>query len=124
MRGKQMTATEAAVLDLLHSLHGASQVFRARADENAAIDGGSFARTQVLSQLRDGPRSVPAVARRLSLTRQSVQPVMDRLLESGLVERTTNPDHRSSSMFRITEQGAAVMAGVRARAAHMYDAIA
>ncbi|SFP36629.1 MarR family transcriptional regulator [Actinomadura madurae] len=118
------TTAEADVLELLHSLHGASQVYRARADENAAVGGVNFARTQVLGQLREGPQSVPAVARRLSLTRQSVQSVMDRLLEAGLVERTPNPGHRSSSLFRITAQGSAVMDGVRGRAARMYAAIA
>lgn len=121
---RQEPATDSAVLEALGALHAASQVFRARADENAAVSGGNFARTQVLAQLLDGPRSVPAVARGLSLTRQSVQAVMDRLLDAGLVERVPNPEHRSSPRFAVTPEGIAVMDGVRTRAARMHAAIA
>jgi DNA-binding MarR family transcriptional regulator len=48
---------------------------------------------------------VPQIARRMGLTRQSVQASVNRLLAEGLAEAGGNPDHRRSPLIRLTERG-------------------
>lgn len=53
--------------------------------------------------------NVPAVARRLGLTRQSVQRVVNELTSAGLVSLESNPDHERSPLVTLTEEGRRVM---------------
>ena len=57
--------------------------------------------------LADQPLTVPQIARRMGLTRQSVQASVNRLLTDGLVATDANPDHHRSPLVRLTETGAA-----------------
>lgn len=52
------------------------------------------------------------LARRLGLTRQSVQRVADRLSERGLARFTQNPYHERSPILRPTEPGSRARARV------------
>ncbi len=80
-------------------------------------DGEAIARTAGQTQVRwqvmwtaaHGERSVPAIARRLGVTRQSVQPVADDLVNSGLARYAPNPDHRRSPLLVLTDPGAKVV---------------
>jgi DNA-binding MarR family transcriptional regulator len=58
-----------------------------------------------MSVLSDQPHTVPTVARRLGLARQSVQRVADDLVAAGLVERSDNPDHQHSPRLVLTATG-------------------
>jgi DNA-binding MarR family transcriptional regulator len=60
----------------------------------------------VMSVMSDGPRTVPAIARRLGLSRQGVQRVANDLRAEGLVELRTNPDHARSPLVALTPTGA------------------
>ena len=51
------------------------------------------------------PLTVPQIARRMGLTRQSVHATVKRLMVDGLVELEPNADHRRSQLVRMTEQG-------------------
>jgi DNA-binding MarR family transcriptional regulator len=51
------------------------------------------------------PLTVPQIARRMGLTRQSVHATVKRLMADGLVELEPNADHRRSQLVRMTEQG-------------------
>ena len=79
----------------------------AAGDELAAEHGLTSARWQVLGAiaLAQRPLTVPQVARRMGLTRQSVHTTVNRLLADGLVELMPNADHRRSPLVRITEPG-------------------
>lgn len=55
---------------------------------------------------------MPKLARRLSLTRQSVQRVADALVESRLAGYAPNPDHRRSPLLRLTSAGSDVRKSV------------
>jgi DNA-binding MarR family transcriptional regulator len=79
----------------------------AAGDELAAEHGLTSARWQVLGAiaLAQRPLTVPQVARRMGLTRQSVHTTVNRLLADGLVELVPNADHRRSQLVRITELG-------------------
>src|SRR5262245_11813976 len=75
----------------------------------ARTAGQTQARWQVMWTAARGDRSVPAIARRLGVTRQSVQPVADELVNSGLARYTPNPDHRRSPLLALTEQGTKIV---------------
>lgn len=73
--------------------------------------------------------TVPQMARRMAMTRQSVQRVADLLAEARLVRFEPNPDHRRSPIVRTTEEGARVrdrlerqMRGFEQTAAELVDA--
>jgi DNA-binding MarR family transcriptional regulator len=77
--------------------------------------GLTSARWQVLGGLTDGPATVPAIARKMGLTRQSVQRIADRLMEEGFVATAPNPGHRRAKLHALTSHGEAVMAEVSRR---------
>ena len=53
------------------------------------------------------PLTVPRIARRMGLTRQSVQASVNRLFDDGMLASEPNADHARSPLFRLTERGAA-----------------
>jgi DNA-binding MarR family transcriptional regulator len=59
-----------------------------------------------------GARTVPQVARRLGVTRQSVQRVANLLAAEGLIESVTNPENARSPLFRLSERGEEVLAAI------------
>lgn len=79
---------------------------RSTSDQFSKRHGQSVARWHVLSVLLDGPRTVPEIAGRLGLQRQSVQRVVNELHADGLVEFAANPDHSRSRLVATSEGGA------------------
>lgn len=81
----------------------------AAGDLLAAGHGLTSARWQVLGAvaLEERPLTVPQVARRMGLTRQSVHTTVDHLVEDGMVELVPNADHRRSQLVCLTEVGRA-----------------
>jgi DNA-binding MarR family transcriptional regulator len=79
----------------------------AAGDVLAAEEGLSAARWQVLGAiaLADRELTVPQVARRMGLTRQSVHATVKRLVTDGLIEYASNEDHRRSPFVRLTAVG-------------------
>jgi DNA-binding MarR family transcriptional regulator len=80
-------------------------------DAGNRLSGGAgltSARWQVLGAvaLAERPPTVPQIARRMGLTRQSVHATVRRLVEDGLVELTRNDDHQRSPRVRLTPAGA------------------
>ena len=99
------TAAGRALTDLVmatFTLHGR---FMAAAEEMAAAGGITAARWQVIGACLDQPRPVAEIARRMGMTRQSVQRTADLLAERGLVEYRPNPAHRRSKLVACTEAG-------------------
>jgi len=81
---------------------------RATSESFARRCGQSAARWHVLSVVLEEPRTVPGIADRLGLSRQSVQRVVDDLATAGLVQRAENPRHRRSRLVAITASGEAI----------------
>ena len=81
----------------------------AAGDELTAGEGLTAARWQVLGAiaLAREPLTVPRIARRMGLTRQSVQASVNRLVDDGMLASQPNADHARSPLFRLTERGAA-----------------
>ena len=59
------------------------------------------------TMIRHGCRTVPEIAARRGVARQSVQEVVNRFVESGTIALRDNPDSKISRLLVVTEQGAA-----------------
>jgi DNA-binding MarR family transcriptional regulator len=103
------TAGGQAGTDLILRMFRANGAFLAAGDRLAAEEGLSAARWQVLGaiELEGRPLTVPQIARRMGLTRQSVQALVNRLFRETLVATVENPDHRRSPLIRLTDLGRA-----------------
>jgi len=77
--------------------------------------GLSTARWQVLGMIVGGPLTVSGIARRMGLTRQSVQRTANCLVLDGFAETAANPDHQTAKLYRLTPMGERVMAEVGLR---------
>lgn len=88
------------------------------ASERLGKDVGiSPARWQALATIRHEPRTVAEIARRLGLTRQSVQRTVNLLRREGLVKTAPNPGHRRSHLIALTREGQRTWAQLRDRQA-------
>jgi DNA-binding MarR family transcriptional regulator len=85
----------------------ANGLLLAAGDLLAADEDLTSARWQVLGAiaLAERPLTVPQVARRMGLTRQSVHATVRRLVGDGLAAYETNEDHRRSPLVRLTPVG-------------------
>lgn len=116
MRGRRSPAGEAATWVVLSTFR-ANGVFLAAGDRLAEDEGLTSARWQVLGAitLAERPLTVPQIARRMGLTRQSVHATVSRLVDDALLEQIPNEDHRRSPMHDLTERGRAVYTAVDRR---------
>jgi DNA-binding MarR family transcriptional regulator len=103
---KQLVKT----LDQLHSTSGAFKEIEEAAAREAG--GQSMARWQVINTASSGEWTVPDIARRLCLTRQSVQRIAHALVEEDLASFATNPDRRNSPYLRLTLLGSQTWASI------------
>lgn len=79
-------------------------------------DGLTAAHRGVLESLsRDGPRTVPALARARPVSRQHIQVLVNRLLDVGLVATEPNPAHERSQLIRLTPAGTKRFAAMQRR---------
>jgi DNA-binding MarR family transcriptional regulator len=72
------------------------------AERMAEAGGLTAARWQVLGGVLDEPRTVAEIARRMGLTRQSVQRVANVLVDEGFAAWEPNPRHRRAKLLRPT----------------------
>jgi DNA-binding MarR family transcriptional regulator len=85
----------------------ANGLFVSAGDRLGAAEGLTSARWQVLGAiaLENRPLTVPQIARRMGLTRQSVHVTTKALIDAGLLELVPNADHRRSPLVTMTELG-------------------
>ena len=86
-----------------------AEFFTQTGEALAKPEGQTLARWLVLETLESGPESVAEIARRLRLTRQSVQRVADLLDRDGLIAYEANPRHRRAKLARLTPAGGRVL---------------
>jgi DNA-binding MarR family transcriptional regulator len=115
------TATE-----VILSIFRANGLLIASGDLLGASAGLTSARWQVMGAiaLAERPLTVPQIARRMGLTRQSVHTTVKRLVADGLVELAPNADHRRSQLVRLTELGAGRYAALDRRQAGWVNQLA
>jgi DNA-binding MarR family transcriptional regulator len=99
------SASSQEVSLLSADLYEAAGAVRQVGEAVAGKTGQTQARWQVLSVLSGSGWTVPQAARRLGVTRQSVQRVVDLLVADGLVELVPNPDHARSRIAQLTTLG-------------------
>lgn len=97
-RAQALALLVADVFELAGALRRSGDTLAARVDQ-------SQARWQVLSVLSEGEWTVPQVARRLGISRQAVQRIVDVLAEQDLVRIVDNPAHRRSPLIELTRTG-------------------
>lgn len=97
----------------LDELHATSRVFM-EIEATAAREAGgqSMARWQVLSCASSGEWTVPDIARRLGLTRQSVQRLAHALVDDKLARFAPNPDRQNSPYLQLTLEGSQTWASI------------
>jgi DNA-binding MarR family transcriptional regulator len=78
-------------------------------EQMARRAGATRATWRVLAAAAGQARTVPQLARRLGVKRQSVQRIADQLVESGRARYVTNPDHRRSPLLKLTAPGEAAL---------------
>ncbi|HEX4214377.1 MAG TPA: MarR family transcriptional regulator [Candidatus Dormibacteraeota bacterium] len=72
---------------------------------------------------RLGQRTVPQLARRRPVSRQTVQAQVNRLVEAGMAELTENPDHATSRLVGLTPTGRAAVRDMWAREMRLVETL-
>lgn len=86
--------------------------------------GQTQARWQVIGAVAETPRTVPRIARRMGMSRQSVQRLADLLARDGVIAFRTNPDHARSPLLRLTPEGERLERALAEAGARWCDRIA
>jgi DNA-binding MarR family transcriptional regulator len=105
----ERSAKGRALNELIHEAMHFHGVLMDHGERIAAAHGQTPARWKVLGGVRDRPLTVSQVARRMGLTRQSVQRVADELIAAGLLRAEHNPDHARAPLLDLTPEGRAVL---------------
>jgi DNA-binding MarR family transcriptional regulator len=109
---------------LYADLFEAAGLGRRIGEKIAATEGQTQARWQTLWIIdTDGALTVPQIARRLGVSRQNEQRVVNDLVTKGLAEPIDNPDHKTSPLIRLTAAGQRALEGINHAAASSNDAI-
>jgi len=90
-------------------------------ETTAKLAGQTQARWQLMWIAATGQFSVPMIARRLGITRQSVQRVADAIVAEGLATFEPNPDHQRSPLLTLTSSGQEALEAINqhSRASHL-----
>jgi DNA-binding MarR family transcriptional regulator len=107
----------AALTDLMLETFRLNGRLLAAGDRLVSDVGLTSARWQVLGAIALAGSPLPAahIARRMGLTRQSVQRVVDDLHGAGMVVFSVNPHHRRAKLIGLSEAGQAAYAQAMAR---------
>ncbi|MAT04285.1 MAG: MarR family transcriptional regulator [Acidimicrobiaceae bacterium] len=100
-----MRTTTDAYRRLISEVYELAGRSRSTSERFCRPHGQSVARWHVLSVLLDEQRTVPQIADRLGLQRQSVQRIVNELLADGLVDVVDNPTHARSKLIAISPAG-------------------
>jgi DNA-binding MarR family transcriptional regulator len=126
VRVEQRTSEGETATEVILSTFRANGLLLAAGDVIAGGEGLTSARWQVLGAiaLAERPLTVPQIARRMGLTRQSVHATVTRLIRDGLLELTPNADHRRSQLVCLTEAGRTKYAALDERQAAWVNGLA
>jgi DNA-binding MarR family transcriptional regulator len=103
---------------LFAELFEAAGIGRARGEALAVREGLTQARWQTLWIADTGRLTVPQIARRLSVSRQSVQRVANELTADGMTTFEPNPDHKASPILALTTTGRQALERINIAADH------
>lgn len=106
---------------LFAELFEAAGVGRALGEVMATREGLTQARWQTLWLADTGRLTVPQIARRLSVSRQSVQRVANELTADGMATFEPNPDHKASPILALTTTGRQALKRINTAADHHHQ---
>jgi DNA-binding MarR family transcriptional regulator len=123
---QERTPAGEAATEVILSVFRANGLLLAGGDVLSGSEGLTSARWQVIGAiaLAERPLTVPQIARRMGITRQSVHATVKRLIADGLVELAPNVDHRRSQFVRLTELGKRSYAALDSRQAEWVNRLA
>jgi DNA-binding MarR family transcriptional regulator len=109
----------AAMTDLVLATFRLNGALLQAGDELVRDLGLTSARWQVIGAvaLAGRPLTVPQIARRMGLTRQAVQRIVNDLAAEGLVTLEENPDHKRARLVLLSAAGTAAFAEASERQA-------
>jgi DNA-binding MarR family transcriptional regulator len=111
-RGTRKKRADEAGL-LVADLVEAAGAVRKLGDEIAGAVGQTQARWSALSVFAsEGDWTVARAARRLGVARQSLQRLVDLLLDERLLAAEPNPEHARSPLIRLTPEGERTLAAI------------
>jgi DNA-binding MarR family transcriptional regulator len=108
------TPAGAVLTDLIIPVIRLEAHFSRAGESIAASAGQTLARWLTLEMVADRPATVAQIAKRLDLTRQSVQRIADLLERDRLTEYVDNPAHRTSMLVRLTPEGRTTLHAIQA----------
>lgn len=102
--------------DVVILVRNAFQLLRKTSDHSLADLGLTASMRAVLEHVhRNGPQSVPQIAKAKHMARQSAQELIDPLVERGMLEALPNPRHKKSPLLDMTEKGRQIFATINER---------
>ncbi|WP_346914489.1 hypothetical protein [uncultured Roseibium sp.] len=111
-----MGASPATLKTIIDEVRGCFWVLKTVSDEAIADLGLTASTRAILQYLREnGAQAVPKIAADKSVKRQSIQALVDQLLNDGRVETRPNPAHQRSQLIALTPAGEAVFQEVLRR---------
>lgn len=102
---------------LIAMLFEAAGVSRRWGENLAGSAGQTQARWPTMWTTSSGSFTVPQIARRLGVSRQNVQRLVNELVAEGFAGYADNPDHKASPLIELTPIGQDVLATINAAAA-------
>ena len=110
--------------EIYAELFDTAGVGRRVGEQIAALEGQTQARWQTLWTIHEGSAlTVSQIARRLGVSRQNEQRVVNDLVDAGLAEYLPNPDHKTSPLARLTLRGQRVLESINRTADESHRAI-
>ena len=106
--------------DLLFDINETARAIRRAIDQRAAVFGVTRAQWRVLVRLKREPglRQVE-LAERLDMEPITLCRIIDRLEESGLVERSKDPDDRRARLLHVTAEARPIVEKLQALASEL-----
>lgn len=102
--------------DLIRQVRPLYRTLYRAVDDALAGSGLTVGDRAILECLHDqGPQTVPEISAQLEIERQPVQRIVDRLIEAGLLHRTSNPRSLKSPKIALTISGSRTMIQVLKR---------
>lgn len=95
-----------AVIDFYFRIEAVSEAIA-----GFATAGGEWGTLRTL--VKEGPMTVPDMARSKPVSRQHCQTIVNTLEAQGLVEFVDNPKHKTSKLVRVTKRGRARFESMR-----------
>ena len=113
-RTAKHTAAGAVLTELIIPIIQLEAHFSRAGEAIAASAGQTMARWLTMEMVAERPATVAQVARRLGLTRQSVQRIADLLKKDGLTAYVDNPAHQTSRLIQLTPPGRQTLRTIQA----------